>query len=161
MADEMRIGVLSDTHGSAAAYASALDAMGKVDLILHAGDYSSDARIMAKRTGVPTQFVGGNCDYNKDDEQELELMLCGFKVLLVHGHNHGVKRSTDRLQEHALERGADVCIFGHSHQAANFRVDKCLFLNPGSPHSPRTGDPSCAVLTLKRGGVPEAVILSL
>ncbi len=161
MADEMRIGVLSDTHGSAAAYGAALDAIGKVDLILHAGDYSSDARIMAKRTGIPTQYVGGNCDYNKEDEEELELMLCGFKVLLVHGHNHGVKRSLERLQEHALDKQADVCIFGHSHTAVNYRVGKCLFINPGSPHSPRTGGPSCAILTLKKGSLPEAIILAL
>ncbi len=161
MADEMRIGVLSDTHGSSAAYAAALDALGNVDLILHAGDCSSDARIMAKRTGIPTQYVAGNCDYNKEDEEELELMLCGFKVLIVHGHHHGVKRSLDRLEEEAQKRDADICIFGHSHTASITRAGKCLYINPGSPHSPRMGGPSCAVLQLKRGSLPVAEILAL
>jgi uncharacterized protein len=162
MADRMRIGLIADTHGSAAGYAAAVDAIGKADLMLHAGDYISDARVMAQRTGIPTIYVGGNCDYPpKEDEKERELYLCGFNLLLVHGHRQSVKRSYDQLFEYAAKRNFDICVFGHTHMHLIQRENGCFFVNPGSPHSPRMGGPTCAVLTLQKGEPPSAEIIPL
>ncbi len=159
MADKMRIGILSDTHGSAKAYQAALMAMGEVDLIMHAGDHVADAHIMAKRTGILTYAVSGNCDYTGDDE--IVLTLCGSRVLMVHGHDHSIKRSLDKLASYVEQREANVCIFGHSHVPLTQKIGQCLFINPGSPYRPRLGIPTCAVLTLQSGKPPCAEIISI
>lgn len=46
--EPIRIGVVSDTHGDFQALEQVLDQAGEVDLWLHAGDYSQDARISKK-----------------------------------------------------------------------------------------------------------------
>jgi len=58
----MNIGVISDTHGDAAAIRRVVAAVGPVDMWLHAGDYSKDANILAALTGLPVTAVAGNCD---------------------------------------------------------------------------------------------------
>jgi putative phosphoesterase len=159
MTKALRIGLISDTHGSAAAYAAALDALGQVDLILHAGDFAHDALVIAKRTGITTHAVLGNCDFGPGEE-EAEFVLRGHRLLLLHGHHHGVKRSLERLAAYAHEKQANICVFGHSHTALIKRVGECLFINPGSPLSPRVGGPSCALLELEAQTAPRAEILA-
>ena len=64
--DEMRIGVISDTHGVKKAMDRVILDAGKVDLWLHAGDYSQDAPYLEAKTGVPVYAVCGNCDVYED-----------------------------------------------------------------------------------------------
>ena len=64
--DEMRIGVISDTHGVKKAMDRVILDAGKVDLGLHAGDYSQDAPYQEAKTGVPVYAVCGNCDVYED-----------------------------------------------------------------------------------------------
>ena len=60
--EQMRIGVVSDTHGDLHALRQVLDQAGEVDLWLHAGDYSQDAPYIEEETGIPAQkFRGGTC----------------------------------------------------------------------------------------------------
>jgi hypothetical protein len=158
---EIRIGILGDTHGVAAGCNAALAAMGKVDLILHTGDFAADARAIAKRTGIETLTVPGNCDYAYGVDEELLITLCGHRILLIHGQHHSVKRSLERIAEYAGQCGADICVFGHSHVSTIERIGNCLLINPGSPYTPRRGGPSCAVLTLEEGKAPRAELLAL
>ncbi len=160
MSKSLRLGVLSDTHGSRSAIEQALQALGPVDIILHAGDYVMDARWIAKQ-GYEVVYVRGNCDLDPYAEDECLLNLRGYKVLLTHGHEYGVKYHMDALAEHAEAVGANVCIFGHSHRSACSFLYGCLMLNPGSPSLPRGCAPSCAILTLEEGKAPQAEIVPL
>ena len=51
--EQMKIGVVSDTHGDLHALEAVLDQAGEVDLWLHAGDYSQDAPYIEEATGIP------------------------------------------------------------------------------------------------------------
>ena len=58
----MRIGVVSDTHGSLSTAIKLIREMGELDLLLHAGDYYRDAAALAREFNLPVRAVVGNCD---------------------------------------------------------------------------------------------------
>lgn len=160
----MRIAVFSDTHGAVGAARLALQKLGPVDWVLHAGDYYEDARKIASIPGtgpLKVKAVLGNCDYKVKGPREEVFGLSGVRILLTHGHTYDVKRGLDRLFYRAKEMGARVVIFGHSHVPTMFTEDDILFLNPGSLALPR-GDsqPSYGLLTVKQGEA-EGKILEL
>ena len=154
----IRLGVLSDTHGSAAAIRRAVEFVGKVDAWLHAGDVLTDAAYLAEYTGVPVHSVAGNCDWG-GVPKELVLEFEGCRILLLHGHRYGVKYDLYRLSLHAEELDCRAVIFGHTHQSLLDKAGNLLILNPGSPAQPRFCKPSCAVLNVENGKVSADIIL--
>ena len=44
--------------------------------------------------------------------------FAGFRFLLMHGHEHGVKYGPEAAMKYAALRGADVLLFGHTHLRA-------------------------------------------
>lgn len=157
----MRVGIISDTHGSLSGIMQSLDALGDIDLLLHAGDLAADAQYIQDMLQPNTKFVRGNCDMDYNVPKELLLELEGVQVLLTHGHDYGVKRSIGKLAAHAHEQGAGVCIFGHTHIPVIDDEGSCVFVNPGSPAHPRLGIPTCAVMELTRGTKPFVQLLEL
>ncbi|ABO51188.1 phosphodiesterase, MJ0936 family [Desulforamulus reducens MI-1] len=133
----MRILVLADTHGRLGPIYHIMKHIGKVDLILHAGDHYRDCNELAFTLEVPAKGVMGNCDYPGDAPIEDLLEVEGFKIFITHGHRHGVKYGTNSILERAKELGAQVAIYGHTH-ISDFRViDNIMIINPGSPVQPR------------------------
>ena len=60
-----------------------------------------------------------------------------FKFMLMHGHKYGVKSEYQRAADHAIEKGADVLLFGHTHRAEDITIDGSFgghirMINPGS-----------------------------
>ncbi len=146
----MRIGVLSDSHGDMRAIAKAVALMGDVDLIFHAGDYYQDALILKAKTAIPVTAVGGNCDLMMAAAPQQHLgNYGGYKLLLVHGHQYGVKRDISSLVSHAQKRRIDIVVFGHTHVShAEVRNGIHLF-NPGSVAYPRVnGRRTYGILTI-------------
>lgn len=148
----MRIGVLSDTHGSLALLERAVAQMGPVDLILHAGDYYEDSCRLAQ-AGVRVIGVLGNCDCRVDGPAERLVQLGGKRLLLTHGHRYRVKQDFRLLLARARELGADVVVFGHTHRAEAFWLGKVLFLNPGSLYAPVGDGPSYGMLLVSEEGI--------
>ena len=131
----MRIGVLSDTHGDLEIARLALAKMGKVDLLLHAGDHYRDALALAKT--VPVHAVVGNCDWELSEPAEVVIEAGGKKIWLTHGHKYGVKYSYNKLLAQAVKNKADIVVYGHTHiPVSEFREGVLLF-NPGSVARPR------------------------
>lgn len=153
----MRIGLLGDTHGDLRSARLLLDRMGKIDLLLHTGDYHDDAmqlRRWPELKGVAVHGVLGNGDYQVDGPRQLTLDLQGHRLWLVHGHQHEVKRTLGRLTQEARRVKADVVIFGHTHVSTVIEEDGLLLVNPGSPGYPRGGAPgSAAMLEIGPDGV--------
>ena len=136
----MIIAVVSDTHGIVLPVAYSLQ-RNKVDIVLHLGDYASDAKKIEQITGMEIYAVAGNCDENsKDVPEELVLEIRRKKFLLTHGHNYDVDNGIDKIVEKAKEVGADYALFGHTHVHIRERVDGITVLNPGSATLPRKGD---------------------
>lgn len=80
--------------------------------------------------------VRGNCDFLVEGNYPTEtvLELCGHRLLLCHGHTFSVKSGTSALLVGAVERGADIALYGHTHVAKEEYVpERGVYLfNPGS-----------------------------
>ncbi len=145
--------ILSDTHGMKPSVASAVRRFPEADMIFHLGDYSSDADYIRRLTDKPVYNVRGNCDLRASAEQELVLSVEGVKILLVHGHQQGVKSSLLRLALYAREKEADVALFGHTHIAAEQFHDGVTLYNPGSLGEPRMNPATVGLMTVDQGSV--------
>ena len=153
----MNILVFSDSHGDVDVMAD-LTARWRPDQVLHLGDHFSDMVMLHQRfPEIPMQGVRGNCDAPGSPES-LRLTLGGTRLLLVHGHRQGVKEDLERLYLTALEAGADLVLFGHTHRALHEREGRVEFFNPGSVGR---GYPSSYGLLRLEEGPLSAEILTL
>ena len=74
--------------------------------------------------------------------------LGGKSILLSHGHLWGVKSGYDRAIAQARAVGADILLFGHTHQALCCQLEDGLWmLNPGSSRS------TYGLITLEEGTI--------
>ncbi len=135
----MRIGVVSDTHGKAEFFRKALEQMGKIDLLIHAGDHYRDAIGISNELGIKVVAVVGNCDWHVQGPQEEELEVEGFRILVTHGHLYGVKTDNTRLAERLKKGKYNLIIYGHSHVPEITSLPGGFLFNPGSVSSPRQG----------------------
>ncbi len=135
----VRVGVISDTHGSISIAVKAIKQMGKIDALIHAGDYYSDALRIGPMLGVPVYAVPGNCDALCQEQDELVLKLGGCKILVTHGHFYQVKHTFQSLNYRAQELEVQVAVFGHTHVPANICENNVRLFNPGSTSRPPAG----------------------
>lgn len=131
----MRILILSDSHGDVESMRLAVERT-KPDQILHLGDYWRDGEALKKAFPLlPVAQVAGNCDaydLRAHGQEQLVLTLDGHRVFLCHGHRYQVKRDLLALRYAALEAGAELCLFGHTHVQHMETLDGLTLLNPGS-----------------------------
>ena len=120
----MKILVISDLHGRCDLLRRAAELHRDRDATLFLGDGTSDIDVeMMTKGGILFAGVRGNCDptyvrtQNYDFDTELFLNLCEYNVIMMHGHLHGVKYGTERAAAYASERGADILLYGHTHEA--------------------------------------------
>lgn len=151
----MRVGLISDTHGDASAWEKAVEFMGEVDLILHAGDVlyhgvfnpvlqSYDPGRLAELmndAGVPVLHARGNCDSEVDQMALDAPMLSEFAVARLGGFsvlvNHGHAREEAELARMASSGGRGLVFRGHTHVPSLNRVEGVLVVNAGSPSLPK------------------------
>lgn len=136
----MKILVFSDSHSCPNRLLKAIDAHhGKCDLVLFLGDGLRDLDIITQKyPNIPIVKVKGNCDYfaSNDTLEETILDLDGIRVLVTHGHKHGVKYGYGTIIEHAIQMDADAVFFGHTHVPCD-KIEyagerKIQLFNPGS-----------------------------
>ena len=132
----MKILVLSDSHSTLWFMKRCVEAVNP-NAIVHLGDHYDDAEVLAKlRPMVPLYQVPGNCDVYRcpfGAPIVLNTKVCGVRLYMTHGHNHGVKQSTYSLCEDARKAGAAAALYGHTHQAHCEQLEDGLWLlNPGS-----------------------------
>ena len=163
----MTLLILSDSHGRPDRIDEALRRV-KPDGLLFAGDGLRD--LTYREIPCPFWAVAGNCDWIStpliinggllEPETEELVTLEGIRILLIHGHKYGVKSGLGQAVARAVQRDADVLVFGHTHiplelrlspdsGRADFSVTKPLTVfNPGS-----LGDRNASFGTLTvRGG---------
>ena len=160
--NEMKIGIMSDTHGSQEAIRRVVKAAGEVEMWLHAGDYSQDVPYLETLTDVPVHSVCGNCDpYEHRAPTEAILNLNGYTIAMLHGH----KLMGDYVKNLAIWgefKEANIVVFGHTHvPLVEWTDNHILLINPGSCARPRYGIASYAELTLRHGHKPLANICYL
>ena len=141
----MKILVFSDSHGNPKYLASALrEHKGTVDLAIHLGDGLSDmGRVGDLLDGVATATVIGNGEQFferrlwADVPDETVISPDGVRILCCHGHKYRVKFGMSALAAHAEEIGADLVLYGHTHDPFDGWEDspsgkRIRFFNPGS-----------------------------
>ena len=130
----VKVIIFSDSHRQFNPMMQAIEKESPIDWIIHAGDVQSDVDdLKIVYPQIPIVSVKGNNDFFVPDaENDRFFSLGGIKIFLTHGHNYGVKYSYAKLWKHAEGLGADLCIFGHTHQAINEKMGKVTLFNPGS-----------------------------
>ena len=155
----MRIGIISDTHGSLRAIRQAVSVVPPVDLWLHAGDFSQDASFLAQITGIPVTTVKGNCDGMAEAKYDEFLSLAGKKLWLTHGHRYAVREDIKELVWWAHKYHVDIVVFGHTHVSLIVKNDNVLLINPGSAARPRNNGASCAILEIDKDNMLKSEII--
>lgn len=163
----MKILVFSDSHGKAKAISENirlhLNADG-VDHVFFLGDGVRDfLSAMEEFPEIPYNFVTGNCDIGIVLPSEAKSRMCAApvevgkkKFLLMHGHMHEVKKSYQRAVDYAIDLGADVLLFGHTHWAFDETLDGSFegyvrAINPGSCGS--SINPTYALINIVGGQI--------
>jgi putative phosphoesterase len=175
----VKIGVISDTHGSLTAWQNALVYLEKVDLIIHCGDVlyhgprnplpdGYQPAILAREINAfpkPLICAKGNCDAEVD-QYLLEIPLQApyaqvftpfWRILIHHGHLFDPETAPDWTKLYNL------VISGHTHLPELTRRGATVWLNPGSPALPKTADmvptiamidgPAIQLINLETGAV--------
>ena len=129
----MKILVLSDSHGNTRAVLRAVERHPDAAAVFFLGDGSRDADALEeKHSRLPVYRVRGNCDFASFDPVEGLAPLGGVVFFYTHGHAYSVKSGVDELAAAAKARGADVALFGHTHEALCEMRDGVALFNPGT-----------------------------
>ena len=116
----MTILVVSDVHGRGSRLRDVLDAqISRPEMILFLGDGLRDLRVLEYQD-LYVRCVRGNCDfytaYEGQSVPEYALLEIGaYRILMMHGHSHGVKGGLERACAFAAVSQADVLLYGHTH----------------------------------------------
>lgn len=144
----MRVLVFSDSHGRVGPMEDAV-ALYRPDAAFHLGDVTRDAdRLRLACPELTLYQVRGNCDLMAGDIQtEGVIRLAGKTIFYLHGHTRHVKQGVGLAVSAAREAGADILLFGHTHQSLRAQYDDLLAVNPGA-----VMDGRCAVLSWAEDG---------
>lgn len=162
----MKILVFSDIHGNTVRMTDAIKthlAHGGVDRVFFLGDGMDDVISLMKKnfSDLPFDYVSGNCDefylsYSQREFLVTEKLVTagGIRFLLTHGHKLFVKSQYQFAANYAIDKKADVLLFGHTHQKEDITIDgdkggHVRMINPGSC-GPYYGA-SYAVLNIENG----------
>jgi putative phosphoesterase len=150
-----RVGVVADTH--CPEFIDRLpdrlfEVLDGVDLLLHAGDISSEDTLEALGRLAPVEAVRGDHDRSMGNlPVSREVIVEGKRIVVVHGQrSHWIEEPNtllwtlslgyflpDRGLPEALRRRfphADAIVYGHTHRARAETVAGVLLFNPGGVH---------------------------
>lgn len=129
----MRIGVVADTHVTELSEMAApiLAALTKVDLIVHAGDFTGKTVLDGLKSLGPLKAVCGNMDSG-----ELKRILPQKELFVVNGKRIGLTHGSGAPwgiagRVRTMFDDVDIIIYGHSHKADKELVRGSLLFNPG------------------------------
>lgn len=161
----MKIGVMSDTHGSSLYFEKALNILSDCDVILHGGDvlyhgprndipegYNPKKLIEILNNQQNFLIARGNCDADVDQmvinhpiQSPYVMSQFGEIRLLI---NHGYTDSKDNIITTAKNMGADILVLGHTHVKELYCDENLIILNPGSTSIPKDGTHSVATIEI-------------
>ncbi|KXZ40222.1 hypothetical protein SAMN05661008_00226 [Alkalithermobacter thermoalcaliphilus JW-YL-7 = DSM 7308] len=159
----MKIGVMSDTHGSLKYFEKALDVLKDCDYILHGGDilYHGPRNPLpdgyapldlSKKINSLNNiiFTCGNCDSDVDQmvinhpiqTPYVFLQFENLKIFMCHGY----KKDKNEFIQMAKNYNADIFISGHTHIKELYKDENLVVLNPGSTSIPKDDSHSVAII---------------
>lgn len=151
----MKLLILSDSHRNLDYMQKAVE-LERPDRIIHLGDHEADAmRLREKYPNIPMYSVTGNCDYG-GAPLVINEIIEGVRFYMTHGHTVGVRYGLLRAELTAREAGANVFLFGHTHESLCEWVNGIWIVNPGSCSG--RGPVTYAVIELNDGAVRPKIL---
>ena len=165
MKGNMKIGILSDTHGNlpSTATAARLMAQASVGAVFHCGDIGG-MDVLSGLAGIflpldiPVYAVFGNVDTYSSDWKFFptnigvhllgrfgEVEIAGKKIALLHSDDRARFRKTIDGGEY------DLVLSGHSHEIHDHTFGRTRCINPGT--AGRGAPNTCAVLDFESGNL--------
>lgn len=149
--------IFSDTHGCTDPCLSIINSAGRVDAIIHAGDYTSDAEDLEFiYPNIPVYYVKGNNDLFSNAPSHMTVIIDGARIFITHGHEQRVKYEAtySTLRAAASKANPDLIVFGHTHIPYTSYEGGIITLNPGSVRYSKT----YAVAEIENGSVKTQII---
>lgn len=170
------ITVVSDTHGTDGhrLEGRTLEAVREADLVLHAGDYTTETALDAFQREAGTAAGDGPVGEANSTAPERRVVDAAKRSFVgVYGNNdgagirgrlgavrvvdlaggvgrivlvHGHEHDETRVGFLGRQEGADLVVVGHSHRPEARRIGAVTMLNPGSHADPRWHRPAHAEL---------------
>ncbi len=159
-----RILVVSDTHNNTRKLSMILEKLNKdIDYLFHLGDLCTDIKsFIPKYPDIEFFSVSGNCDYSDYAGEEMLINIYNYKIFLSHGSQFDVKYNSDNIGYAAMEREADICLFGHTHFPVLYKQKNIVFMNPGSLVLPRgLREKTYGIINLYKDSLPEFSIVEV
>ena len=131
----MRIGVLADTHMHSFEDIprKIIDSLSTVDLIIHAGDFTTIEVLNGLKQLGEVRAVQGNMD-SAEIKRMLpvkEIIEVGNKKIGITHGSGGPWRIEHRVRKIFDQEQVDIIVYGHSHQSQNKVTEGIFFFNPG------------------------------
>ena len=150
----MKVLVVSDTHGDISKALSEIKKHTNIELIIHLGDYISDARKIANEAKIDVECVKGNLDITRAGDNNKVIEIEGHRLYLTHGHKENIKFGLTKLYFTAESKECDIALFGHSHVPFHDEYNNITFINPGSISQGRHGsENSYAILEITKENI--------
>ena len=152
--DDLKIGVISDTHGLLRQ--EALEALKGCDTIIHAGDIGGQRVLEGLSAVAPVVAVRGNMDGGEwaDSLPSTEVVQVGPTLVYVIHDLCGLD-----IDPAAAGFGAVIC--GHSHRPVIESLNGVFHINPGSAGPRRFELPVSVAIIRLRDGVLEPLLIDL
>ena len=167
----MKLLIISDTHGCTSVIDGLIRAESpdvlfhlgdmQTDHVIHLGDLEEDARLLGQEyPQLPVASVPGNCDDPyRTDGAEICVDLAGHRIFALHGHTRNMRLDPQRGIYAALEKNADVLLYGHTHIPLWDNFSGLTVVNPGTARFRSVQKATYAVMTLVPGETPNGRIL--
>ena len=149
--------ICSDSHGAVGNLEKIFKEEKGMDAVIYLGDGLRDydrASPFARRARL--YGVAGNCDNNVLEPSEGLIAFDGVLFFYTHGHHYGVKYGMDTITQAALDRGADVALFGHTHHPLCEERAGVLLFNPGSCGRAYSGPDTYGIIMVDHGKIVSA-----
>ncbi|MFO8052668.1 MAG: metallophosphoesterase family protein [Candidatus Omnitrophota bacterium] len=161
----MRILVISDTHTTEPNknLFSELDKEIKIsDCCIHAGDFTTYSIYEELSKRIKTYAVAGNMDddliVQKLPKKEV-FNISDFTFALIHGS--GTPSTIEQYIRYQFQENfekIDIFVYGHSHQAADHKINNKIYFNPGSiGDTITTSERTYGVIEIKNGALNRSI----
>ena len=154
----MRIGVISDTHRITSSIEELGGLIKGLDVLIHLGDNVDDILLIKKFYKGTIINVKGNCDFSEKTPDDRLENIGGKKFFITHGHRYNVKAGLAKLRYKALETGANIILYGHTHIGKIDFEEGIWYINPGSASLPRDGERSFAIISIDKEDIEPNLI---
>lgn len=131
VAKEIKIGLISDTHGSLEE--DIVKAFDGVDHIVHAGDVGQESVLEGLKEIAPVTAVRGNIDGGPLRFLPREELISFHGIDIAVLHIAGSPRRPRQAARELIGRlKPDILVVGHSHIEVVGKVGNTLWINPGA-----------------------------